>query len=111
MVFVECGRPMLGLCVPSSSLWSCSSSTAPVQQLEGQAAVLSPNSGIKRHIFNFWVTAQGVSDKSILADFKGFFFSFSFLIQEASLSLFLDFMVDSSSLNLVIYNTQIHPKL
>lgn len=102
---------MLGLCVPSSSLWSCSSSTAPVQQLEGQAAVLSPNSGIKRHIFNFWVTAQGVSDKSILADFKGFFFSFSFLIQEASLSLFLDFMVDSSSLNLVIYNTQIHPKL
>ena len=42
---------------------------------------------------------------------KDFFFPFSFLIQEAPLSLFLDFMVDSSSLNQVIYNTQIHPKL
>ena len=70
----------LSVCAPAlwSLLLSCRSSTAPVQQLEGQAAVLSPNGGIKSHIFNFWATALGVSEKSILADFKRFFFSFQF---------------------------------
>ena len=103
----------LSVCAPAlwSLLLSCRSSTAPVQQLEGQAAVLSPNGGIKSHIFNFWATALGVSEKSILADFKRFFFSFQFSNSRSSSFLIFRLHGWKFSLNLVIYNTQIHPKL
>lgn len=121
MVLVECGRPMLGLRLPSSSL--CVLQLSGVCFYPAEAAPPLCNSWRDRQLF--WVLTVALKaifsisgpqpwvclkNQSLLIS-KDFFFPFSFLIQEAPPSLFLDFMVDSSSLNLVIYNTQIHPKL